>query len=86
MQTSELTERSAKVQILKDGGYAYNIDRRAYFNRNTKKVFSVEFIEDHSASDLERCILDPTQGTAWRFYFNSPPPESVRRQVELSLD
>jgi hypothetical protein len=85
MQTSERTELAAKLHVLKDGGYAYNFDILAYFNRRTRKAFSVQFIEDHSASELEKCIREPIEGGAWRLYFNSPPSESVRRQVELAL-
>jgi hypothetical protein len=85
MPASELIARDVKIHILEDGEYAYNIDRQVYFNRKTKKVFSVEFIEDNSPSVLEKCVMEPTEGMEWRFYFNSPPSESVRRQVEVSL-
>ena len=32
-----------KQNILDDAGFAYSIDRMAYFNRKTKKIFSVEY-------------------------------------------
>jgi hypothetical protein len=80
-----MAELSAKQTILESGGYVYNFDRRSYINRGAKKVFSVEFIEDHSADELEQRILEPSDARKWRFYFNSEPSESVRRQLEIAL-
>jgi hypothetical protein len=71
-----------KRQILADGGYTYSFDRKIYINRRTKKVFSIEFIEDHNEEELQRCITENTQGGRWRFYFNSQPPEAVKRELE----
>jgi hypothetical protein len=75
-----------KQNILDDAGFAYSIDRMAYFNRKSKKIFSVEYVEDHDEDDLERAIREDTGGEEWKFYFNSgEPPESVRREIEASL-
>jgi hypothetical protein len=75
-----------KQNILDDAGFAYSIDRMAYFNRKSKKVFSVEFIEDHDEDVLDRLIREDTGGKEWKFYFNSgEPPESVRREIEARL-
>jgi hypothetical protein len=76
---------ASKGQILQDAGYAYNFDRMVYFNPTAKKVFSVEFVEDHTDSDLQKCIREETNGADWRFYFNSPPPEAVKRELENVL-
>ena len=70
-----------KSQILEDAGYAYGFDHAVYFNRKARKVFSVEFIEDHSEAELQERIREDTQGE-WRFYFNSPPAEAVKRELE----
>ena len=75
-----------KQNILDDAGFAYSIDRRVYFNRKSKKIFSVQFIEDHDDEDLERLIREDTGDEEWRFYFNSgEPPEDVRREIEARL-
>jgi hypothetical protein len=75
-----------KQNILDDAGFAYSIDRRVYFNRKSKKIFSVQFIEDHDDEDLERLIREETDGREWKFYLNSgEPPEEVRREIEASL-
>ena len=75
----------SKWQILREAEYAYNFDRMVYFNRRTKKVFSVEFVEDHSENELQRCINEPSNGAEWRFYFNSPPAAAVQRELENVL-
>jgi hypothetical protein len=85
MSRLELAALDAKQQVLDESDYVYNFDRAVYLNRNARKVFSVEFIEDNSAETLVECIAQPKDGSEWRFYFNSPPSESVRRQLEIAL-
>jgi len=76
---------ATKSQILEDAGYAYSIDRTIYINRETKKVFSVKFIEDHNEEELKARISEKTQGGEWQFYFNSPPSEAVKHELERAL-
>jgi hypothetical protein len=80
-----LTALATKAQILKAGEYAYNFDRGIYYNRQKKKAFSVEFIDDHSSDELERCIREPNREPGWNFYFNSEPSASAKRQLEIVL-
>jgi hypothetical protein len=81
-----LTTLDTKQHILDDAGFAYSIDRAVYFNRKSKKIFSVAFLEDQSEAEIERLIRDDTGDKEWKFYFTSgEPPESVRREVEASL-
>jgi hypothetical protein len=74
-----------KEQILQQAGYVYSFDREIYFNHRTKKVFSVEFIEDHSEDELQRFLSEKTEGEEWHFYFNSPPPKAVKSELESVL-
>lgn len=74
-----------KQDLLRRAGYAYNFDRMLYFNRQAKKAFSVEFIDDNDESELERRIYEDGDRNGWRFYFNSPPPEAVKRELERTL-
>jgi hypothetical protein len=78
-----LTE--SKTDVLDEAGYAYSFDRQVYINRETKKAFSVEFVEDHSEDQVRKYIREHTNGMEWRFYFNSPPSEAVRHELELVL-
>ena len=80
-----MTTLATKRQILEEAEYAYDFKRMTYVNRGAKKVFSVEFVEDHSEGELQRCISEHTEGREWRFYFNSPPSEAVKRELERVL-
>ncbi len=71
---------AGKKQILDDAGYAYSFDRLSYINREARKVFSIEFVEDHSETELKARIDEPGTPGEWRFYFNSPPSEAVKRE------
>jgi hypothetical protein len=80
------TPGAKKSQLLKKSGYTYNFNRMVYFNRQAKKAFSVEFVEDHSASDLRRYIKKTESGPGWHFYFNGHDlPSAVRRELESAL-
>ncbi len=77
---------TAKQRILEDAGYAYSFDRRSYINRKVRKVFSLEFVQDHSEAKLKECIDEPApRAGEWRFYFNSPPSEAVKRELSAVL-
>ena len=70
-----------KSQILEDSGYSYSFYRQIYINRRTKKVFSVEFVEDPSEEELQRCINEDTPAGNWRFYFNSEPSAALKHEL-----
>lgn len=74
-----------KQDLLRQAGYAYDFNRMVYFNRDARKAFSVEFIQDHDEAELCQHIREGTQPNGWRFYFNSPASESVRRELERAL-
>ena len=42
-----------KQRIPDAAGFSYNFDREIYVNRKTKKIFSVDFIEDNDEKTLE---------------------------------
>ena len=72
-----MTALANKGRLLENAGYAYGFDRMIYFNPKTRKVFSIAFVEDHSESELQKCIDENTGGAEWHFYFNSPPPSQL---------
>ena len=74
-----------KRALLNESGFAYGFDREVYYNQDTKKVFSIEFVEDHSAEELEKCIGENTRENGWRFYFNTVPSKSAKRELEEVL-
>ena len=79
---------TAKTQILEDGGYVYNFGREVYVNRQARKVFSREFVEDHTEEILAAKVEEPVTATAtgnWHFYFNDPPSDGVKRALSAIL-
>ncbi len=80
-----MTAPDNKGHILEEAGFSYGFDRLIYFNPKTRKVFSVEFVEDNSETVIQKCIHENTGNGEWRFYFNSPPSEAVKRELESVL-
>jgi hypothetical protein len=74
-----------KQQILDDAGFSYNFDREIYINRKMRKVFSVDFVEEHDENKLEESIREDNGTKGWRFYFVSGPSDSVKRDLEAVL-
>jgi len=68
-----------KEQILNNAGYKYIFDHEIYFNKKTKKIFSLEAIEDHDEKWLDQCIHEETN--SWKFYFNSDPGDNVKDEI-----
>jgi hypothetical protein len=75
----------SKKRILEDAGYAYSFDRLSYINRDAQKIFSVEFVQDHSEDVLRTRINESTRPGEWKFYFNLPPSESVKQEFLRSI-
>lgn len=74
-----------KKDVLLKADYRYNFDRDIYFNRKVKKAFSLEFVDDKPEEEILRRIGENTNGGGWTFYFNSPPSEGVKRELERVL-
>ncbi len=76
-----------KMRLLEQGGFRYDFNREVYFNRASRKVFSLEAIEDHDKEWLREKIHEEKRGEdRWLFYFNSPPAEAVEKELLAELD
>jgi len=75
---------NTKERLLKEAGYRYNFDRMAYINRQTKKVFAEETVEDRPAEWLADKIAEPNTTGDWQFY--DEPTVSVRRAFVAELE
>lgn len=71
---------SVKENLLEEAGYRYSIERASWVNRQTKKIFSVEAVKDHSEEWVREKLRERTDGD-WHFYFNEAPPPSARQQI-----
>jgi hypothetical protein len=80
---------TAKDELLRSAGYWYNFYRMAYVNRKSKKIFSVEAVEDHTEEQLRQMITAPNESGDWLFYFGvsgETPPPAVRQAFIAELD
>ena len=77
---------SQKISLLKQASFRYNFDRMVYFNRECRKVFSLEAIEDHDESWLRERLQEVEPSDGWRFYFNSQPTTAVQSELSAELD
>jgi hypothetical protein len=74
-----------KRDILQDAQYKYIFDRDMYVNRDARKGFGLEFVDDKPEEELVRRIEEKTDGSKWTFYFNSDPSEGIKRELERVL-
>jgi hypothetical protein len=81
-----VTELMEKEQLLKKAGYWYEPNREVYVNRKARKVFSIEYLEDHDAKEIARKIQEVARGAKWTFIFNEKPSDYVKRELAKVLD
>lgn len=74
-----------KMDILREAHYHYNFDRELFFNPAEKKAFSFPFLDCHGEDELARYIKESTDGRDWKFYFNVPPSDRDKRELENML-
>jgi hypothetical protein len=84
-QTPFIKEHPMKMAILRAANYSFDFVHELYFNRDAKKAFSFPFLDDHAEDEVLRSINECTDGSAWKFYFNFPPSERVKREIESTL-
>ena len=75
--------RGRKLDLLKRTGFRYHFDREVYYNRQLRKVFSLEWIKDNDEALLDRRIRERPGG--WQFYFNVPPKEAVQESIKREI-
>lgn len=73
---AELAEGVRKEKMLESFGYRYHCELMMYRNRAAKRVFSIEFFNDHSFEEIHRLVNAP-YAKEWVFHFNEPPSEGV---------
>lgn len=81
-----MTELAVKEQLLKEAGYTYRPDREAYINRRARKIFSVDFLEEHEPDEIASKIREATPDNEWTFIFNQQPTDSMKRELARLLN
>ena len=80
-----MTNLLEKRELLTNASYRYNFDREIYVNRSARKVFSLEFIEDHGEDELRR-LIQAENREGWSFYFNAAPSLSVKQALQREIE
>ncbi|HUR79497.1 MAG TPA: hypothetical protein VM733_01935, partial [Thermoanaerobaculia bacterium] len=62
---------------LRAAGYVYNFDRLAYYNRAAKKAFSLEWVEDHSDTELREALEKANDSGNWEVFVEPRPSQRV---------
>jgi len=80
-----ISSRTLKALRLSAAGYAYNFDRMMYINRQAKKAFSIEFVDDNPESEIASRIQEPKSDDDWRFYTDLPMSEGTEKELKKVL-
>ncbi|HVR38712.1 MAG TPA: hypothetical protein VMU84_06425 [Thermoanaerobaculia bacterium] len=75
-----------KEELLREGGYRYNYIRLVYLNRADRKVFSVDWLDDHSEEELAAELNSRNDTGDWQIYSSGVVSESVRTAFLAEID
>jgi hypothetical protein len=68
-----------KDELLHSAGFLYHFGSMAYVNTKSKKVVSVETVEDHSEDWLRHLIAQVNDSGDWLFYYDPPLSAAVKQ-------
>jgi len=74
-----------KSDLLIQANYRYNFDRDMYVNRNLKKAFSIEYVDDTPETEIADKIQEKTDSSHWTFYTNLALTDGIQRELERVL-
>jgi hypothetical protein len=74
-----------KTNLLDSAGYVYNFERMMYINRQAKKAFSFEFIDDNPESVIASRIQEPNRKRDWLIYTSLQMSEGTRKELNRVL-
>jgi hypothetical protein len=76
---------NTKVRLLDAAGYAYNFDRMMYINREARKAFSIEYVDDCPETEIVCKIKEPKKVDDWEFYTNLPMSAGTEKELKKVL-
>jgi hypothetical protein len=80
-----MPRQSEKTHLLDSAGYVYNFERMMYINRQAKKAFSYEYIDDNPESVIASSIQEPNKKQDWLIYTNLPMSEGTEQEIKRVL-
>ncbi|WP_131779198.1 hypothetical protein [Legionella bozemanae] len=66
-----------KIKILLDSDFKHYVKRDIYFNRETKKIFSREFVRYNSEKVIKDKLQEKNNTEGWQIYFNAYDREEI---------
>ena len=76
-----IDELVARERLLEDAGYRYSLRNEIYVNKAERKVFSQDFVEDHTDEELRGRIAEHNSSGDWKFYFTAEPTTGVKDRL-----
>ncbi|KTC65344.1 Uncharacterised protein (plasmid) [Legionella adelaidensis] len=76
----------AKTEILNSNDFQYHFDRHIYYNKQSKKIFSSEIIEDNTEKWLVDKIQERNNTGSWQIYFNNGCTLEMKKELISELD
>jgi hypothetical protein len=72
-------EDFGKETFFEKHGYRWDPRIEAYVNREEWKIFSKEYIDDHSFDTLLSKLREEHGPNQWKIYFNTEAPMDIRQ-------
>lgn len=87
MEKIKISEESGglegKIKILEKNGFKYLFDRDLFYNPNSRKCFSLEYVADNTTTVITKKIGEPPRKLGISYYFNNPP---LSKEEQEALD
>ncbi len=70
-----------KTKALEENGFIEIFTRDIYVNSSSRKVFSLEAIQDHDPEWLHACIKEPNPANEWQFYTTQVLDDKLKNDI-----
>ncbi len=80
-----MTELTEKETVLEAAGYRYDFSRMIYVSQDRRRVFSLEFVEDHPLEEIRKLAVARSKSQGWTIHFNEAPSASTKRDLVQAL-
>lgn len=72
---------SKKADVLDDSRFFFDYWHASYVNKPKKMILSHQFVDAHTAEELEAILSKAAPTGEWQFFCLEPPSEYVRNKV-----
>ncbi len=74
-----LSENASKIKLLHENNYEYSTRYSLYYNKETKRIFSSEYIGANTSDQIERDMKEP------QVYFLGPVSPDMLKELRSLL-